>query len=336
MRLKQHKLFAENNFLFIKIVIHVLFWALFIAISLIFVSSDKHWYQNSFFKYLAVVGVVTYANELLFLPLFTKRKAYILFALFLLLIAFLATILYCNLISSCNCNLDYCLSKYLWQTIFPLVFLSLTNVLLRIFQKQKELEASRSKALEMELNFLKSQLNPHILFNNLNTIYSYALEASDKVPDMILNLSSSLKYILNESEASLVPLKKDIAYIDHYIEFMSIRNEGLKIISYEKSLEDTSLKITPLLLITIIENAFKHSSKTSGIPHIAITIVQQEKELTLTCQNDYNADKAVEDSFGIGLANLKKRLNLIYKEAYSLTITTESDHYLVKLTLPLL
>ena len=336
MRLKHYKLFQENNFLFIKIVIHVLFWALFIAISLIFVSSDKHWYQNSFFKYLAVVGSVTYANDLLFLPIFTKRKAYILFALFLMLIAFLATILYCNLISSCNCNLDYCLSKYLWQTIFPLVFLSLTNVLLRIFQKQKELEASRSKALEMELNFLKSQLNPHILFNNLNTIYSYALEASDKVPDMILNLSSSLKYILNESEAPLVPLEKDIAHIDHYIEFMTIRNEGVKTISYEKQLEDTSLKITPLLLITVIENAFKHSNITSGTPHIKITIVQHKNTLTLTCKNHFNPEKTTKDSIGIGLTNLKKRLNLIYKEAYKLNITTDNDNYIVTLSLPLL
>ncbi|NQY06439.1 MAG: histidine kinase, partial [Flavobacteriaceae bacterium] len=270
-----------------------------------------------------------------FLPFFIKRKAYILYSLFVLSISFVATVIYCNLISKCNCNLDTCLSKYLWQTIFPLIFLSFSSLILRVFEKQKELEASKSKALEMELKFLKSQLNPHILFNNLNTIYSYSLEESEKVPEMILNLSDSLKYVLNESENKWVTLEKDLNYIDNYIDFMTLRSEGVKEVTYRNEVGKNDFKITPLLLISIIENAFKHSSSNDKKPAINITISLDKNELNLVVYNDYEENNSSEYSSGIGLVNLKKRLDLMYINRHTLITETIGNIYHVTLKLSL-
>lgn len=325
----------NNNTSFIKLLIHLLFWGLFVSMSLVFVSEDKHWYQHSFLEYLLVVAGITYLNDLLLFPFFIKKKAYFIYGIVVLALSFLATIVYCNIISTCNCNLEFCLSKYMWQTIFPLVFLSFSALLLRVLDKQKELERSKSEHLTSELKFLRSQLNPHILFNNLNTIYSYSLENPDEVPEMILNLSNSLKYVLLESEHQEVDLNKDLAYLDNFMNFMTIRSEGTKTVTYHKTIDDDQYKIAPLLLISIIENAFKHSSKKEGIPEINVTLKIENNTLALHCSNDFDPKKTHQFSNGIGLNNLKKRLKLSYSNRHTLSEDQKNGKYIVELKIQL-
>ncbi|MCT4700056.1 sensor histidine kinase [Tenacibaculum haliotis] len=169
---------------------------------------------------------------------------------------------------------------------------------------------------EMELKFLKSQINPHVLFNNLNTIYSYAIEKPDKAPDLILRLSDNLKHVLYESNAEKVNLEKEIKFIDNYIAFHKIRTEGIKQINYQTSTDNARYEIAPLLLITIIENAFKHSIFNSVID---INIKAEENKLTCSCENHYH-EKSIQSTAAIGLDNLKKRLDLLYKNKYELSI----------------
>jgi LytS/YehU family sensor histidine kinase len=224
-----------------------------------------------------------------------------------------------------------CLSDYLWQTLVPLIFFSFIWMLYRFLDKQDEVEQVKQEHLEMELKFLKSQINPHVLFNNLNTIYSYALEKPNETPELILRLSDNLKHVLYESNAKTISLEKEIQFIDNYIKFQELRTEGVKTISYTKKIESFNHEIAPLLLITIIENAFKHSIMNSNIK---IEITEENGVLECTCENEYDKNETNLESFKIGLQNLDKRLKLIYKNHYEFKIEKQ-DTFKVYLKLEL-
>jgi LytS/YehU family sensor histidine kinase len=246
-------------------------------------------------------------------------------------IAFLGTMLYCYAFAQCGCSFFKCLSDYLWQSLVPLIFFSFIWILYRFIDKQNEVEAVKKEHTEMELKFLKSQINPHVLFNNLNTIYSYALEKPNEVPEMVLMLSDNLKHVLYESNAKTISLKKEIQFIDNYIKFQKLRTEGIKNIHYSTEIDTYTYEIAPLLLITIIENAFKHSTLNS---EIYISLKVENGILECICKNDFNKEKVSTTDFKIGLQNLEKRLELIYKDRYEYKVEkTETFNVLLKLNL---
>jgi len=249
---------------------------------------------------------------------------YLLYVLLIGGIAFLATQLYCNYFAQCGCSIIKCLSDYLWQTLVPLVFFSFIWMLFRFLEKQDEVEAIRKEHTEMELQMLKAQINPHVLFNNLNTVYSYALEKPQEAPDLILRLSDNLKHVLYESNAPKVPLEKELEYIDNYIAFQKIRTENLKKVIYTKNIDNLDHEIAPLLLITLIENAFKHSAPKSDVE---VGIKVENALLTCSCRNKIRTSGAETENPKIGLQNLKKRLSLLYKNKYELNIEENSFFY---------
>lgn len=303
-----------------QILVHILFWMLFVFVSL-FLFSDFYWAQNPFLQYLAILVVIVYTNNLVLLPFFVKRKMFAVYIFVFALISFLATQLYCNVFAQCGCSIMKCLSDYLWQTLVPLVFFSFIWALYRFIDKQEEVETIKKEHTEMELKFLKSQINPHVLFNNLNTIYSYSIEKPEETPELVLMLSDNLKHVLYESNTETISLEKEIHFIDNYIKFQKIRTEGVTKINYIKSLDRLNYQIAPLLLITIIENAFKHNSLNS---EINIEIIVKDGTLDLRCSNAYNDHIKEEKEFKIGLQNLEKRLHLLYKDKHVFKITKEA------------
>ena len=313
-----------------QILVHVLFWLLFILVSL-FIFSDYYWSENPFLQYLSILISIVYINNIVLLPFFIKKKWYLIYVLVFAVISFLATELYCNVFAQCGCSIMKCLSDYLWQTLVPLIFFSFIWMLYRFIDKQEEVEVIKKEHTEMELKFLKSQINPHVLFNNLNTIYSYAIERPDETPELILMLSDNLKHVLYESNSETISLEKEILFIDNYIKFQRLRTEGLKQIFYTTEIDSYKQQIAPLLLITVIENAFKHSTLHSDI-NIAIKV--KNGLLELTCTNDYNKEKVTEAGFKVGLQNLRKRLELIYKKDFEFAIT-KNDVFKVYLRLDL-
>ncbi|WP_412986974.1 sensor histidine kinase [Pontimicrobium sp. IMCC45349] len=224
-----------------------------------------------------------------------------------------------------------CLSDYLWQTLVPLIFFSFVWMLYRYLDKQEEVEAIKLEHTEMELKFLKSQINPHVLFNNLNTIYSYSIEKPQETPELILMLSDNLKHVLYESNSKTISLEKELQFLDNYIKFQKIRTEGVKEISYHVNVDNSMHQIAPLLIITIIENAFKHSIIHSVVD---ININVKNGQLECVCKNKYNKDKTSTSDFRIGLKNLEKRLQLLYKDAHEFEIT-RNDVFKVYLKLNL-
>lgn len=310
--------------------VHILFWMLFVFVSL-FLFSDFYWKENPFLQYLALLVVIVYINNFLLLPFFVRKKLYILYVFVFAAISFLATQLYCYSFAQCGCTVFKCLSDYLWQSLVPLIFFSFVWILYRFIDKQEEVETIKKQHTEMELKFLKSQINPHVLFNNLNTIYSYALEKPKETPELVLMLSENLKHVLYESNEKTISLEKEIHFIDNYIKFQKIRTEGIKQINYSKTIDTIQHYIAPLLLITIIENAFKHSTINSTV-NIHIEVINGV--LNFTCINNFDNEKVNSSDLKIGLQNLEKRLELIYKDAYTLNIN-KTDLFKVTLKLNL-
>lgn len=313
-----------------QVLVHILFWMLFVFVSL-FLFSDFYWKENPFLQYVSILVAIVYLNNFFLLPFFVKKKMYALYVFVFAAISFLATQLYCYAFAQCGCSLVKCLSDYLWQSLVPLIFFSFVWILYRFIDKQEEVETIKKEHTEMELKFLKSQINPHVLFNNLNTIYSYSIEKPNEAPELILMLSDNLKHVLYDSNEKTISLEKEIHFIDNYIKFQKIRTEGVKKIVYKKNLDHLNYKIAPLLLITIIENAFKHSSLNSDI---GVNIKIENDVLNFTCENDFDAKKVTTTDFKIGLKNLEKRLALIYEGKHELNID-KSKRFKVTLKLEL-
>ena len=187
--------------------------------------------------------------------------------------------------------------------------------------------------INIERDFLKSQLNPHFLFNTLNNLYSLSLKKDNKIPDVILNLSDTMSYTLYESNAERVPLTKEIDFIKNYIELEKMRHGTQKNISVTFPTEEDCLgkMIAPLLTFSLIENAFKYGLKNKDKAFVNLKIEIRDDTFTFNIENDYINKFESKKVGGIGLENLKKRLQLIYPEKHNLRITNEENKFLVKL-----
>ena len=325
-----------------KLIIHLFFWVLYFVVVFFlqpyYGNSTVSWIDKIDYELLFMVLGITYLNDQLLLPYFFKNKKYTAYGLIILMLIVLITTIYCYYIIDCSCRYGVCLSQNLWKFVLPIISLSLIWILMSLFEKQKELEQTNKERLKMELKFLKSQINPHVLFNNLNTIYSQAIKGSDAVPDMILMLSDNLKYILYQSESNKVPLEKDIDFIDNYFEFQKMRTQGINNIVYTKDIDSFNYTIAPLLLIGLIENAFKHSSyKEDALSDIVITIKVKDGKLHFVCTNEIDdfQDKSNTEGLQIGLKNIRQRLDLMYKDNYSLEIIKNETNFIADLKITL-
>lgn len=310
----------------VEILIHLLFWTLFVFISL-FVFTPYYWTENPFSQYFFILIIIVYTNNQLLLPLFVKKKWYMLYGIVFIFISVLATQLYCNIFARCGCSIIKCLSDYLWQTLVPLLFFSFIWMLFKFINEQEKLVKITQERTEMELKFLKSQIDPHVLLNNLNTIYAYSIDKPNQTPNLILKLSENLKHVLYETSNELISLEKELQFIENYIDFQKIRTEGVKEVNYQCKFDSDEYRIAPLLLITIIENAFKHSIIHSKID---ITINVENYHLHLKSSNLFYSTKN-ENSQTIGLENLKKRLLLIYPNNHSLSIHKQKNIFTIEL-----
>lgn len=204
---------------------------------------------------------------------------------------------------------------------------------LRAKSRISELETEKVAA---ELKALRAQVNPHFLFNSLNTIYNEALKKSEKAPQLILKLSDMLRYVVDKMDQELVSLEEEVEYLKNFIEMHKERLNDPSQVRYKISGDVNSLKIAPLLLLNFVENTFKHADLTEENAFISINISTQEKALTLTCANSFYDDVSQQsNSFGSGIENAKRRLELAYPDRHSLHIEKEENIYHLKLKLEL-
>jgi sensor histidine kinase YesM len=193
----------------------------------------------------------------------------------------------------------------------------------------------RKQQLLAEVNNLKSQIAPHFLFNTLNNLYGLAVEKSDKLPNLMLRLSDLLRHSLYETQKTLVPITEEISVLKSYVELESIRLENNLKLTIENTIpEKNEYQIAPLILIVFIENAFKHSKMvTSAAVSIDIDMRMENDIFTLTVRNNYNRQRENSEN-GIGLANVKRRLEVLYPQ-HALSIEKNDSYFTTILQLPL-
>ncbi len=235
-------------------------------------------------------------------------------------------------------------------TRFPGIFLNLLSAMPTItilagfkfawdaLHKQRELESLQSAVKESELLYLKSQINPHFLFNNLNNLYAYAVEQSPKTPEIILEISGILRYMLYECREEYVPLAKEVEHLQNFINISAMQIEDRGEVNFKTHNIQGNYPIAPLILSVFIENAFKHSA-SSQTDKILIDVslnLSLSETLIFECSNTFMTDTNTQDlSKGIGLENVKKRLSLLYPDAHKLSISIEENTYTVTLLLEL-
>jgi hypothetical protein len=184
-----------------------------------------------------------------------------------------------------------------------------------------------------ELSYLKLQVNPHFLFNTLNSIYSLALEKSDKTPSAIVKLSELMRYVTSEVNDDFVPLQKEVNYISNYIELQRIRLGETASIDFSITGAITHQQIAPLLLIPFIENAFKFGVNPEEQSHIRISLIIKSDQVLLSIYNKkVKLDKCVRTN-GTGLKNVRQRLELIYPTSHTLSIRESDRDFSVELIL---
>jgi LytS/YehU family sensor histidine kinase len=201
---------------------------------------------------------------------------------------------------------------------------------------QSQLQANQ---LSTEIKFLKSQINPHFLFNTLNNLFSMAQEkGNDELADGISKLSGMMRYMIYDSNANGVPLNKEIAYLEDCITLNKLRyaDDEVKVI-FGHPAQTGNAAIAPMLFIPFVENAFKHGVSIGHTSDIDISIVLSDHRLFFTCINPkYSAIKKMEDEkSGIGLENVKRRLDLLYPGKHNLQINEDEGKYIVKLEIDL-
>jgi len=204
---------------------------------------------------------------------------------------------------------------------------------------QKKLKLLEKENLEQQLEYLKYQINPHFFMNTLNNIHALVDIDSEKAKETILELSKMMRFVLYEGNKEGVPLSKEFEFIRTYVQLMRLRYTDKVKITLDLPTEAPDKTVPPLMLISFIENAFKHgiSYQHDSFIDIKVEISHPSPLIThllFSCRNS-KADKPNEEKGGVGLANVKQRLNLLYDNNYTLNIQDETDVYNVELTIPL-
>ena len=213
---------------------------------------------------------------------------------------------------------------------FKLLKLNLEHSKTNVKLEGKILE-TQLKLKEQELNYLKMQIHPHFLFNTLNTMYGFALKKADETPEMILKLSNLLDYLLYQVDKPFVSLKDEINHIEDYVSLEHMRfNETLHV-NITKKISSDTIEVAPMLFIPFVENSFKHGAITNGTLNINITIEANENKILFKIENSCTKDSNYND--GLGLENIKKRLELLYPNLYKLNITNSDASFKVELQL---
>ena len=220
---------------------------------------------------------------------------------------------------------------------FQLVFIFLAigaRSIIRSNDIQFQLQEEKRKTAEAELTWLKHQLNPHFLFNTLNNISSLTQIDPDRAQESIGQLSDTLRYALYDTDVDKVPLSGEVAFMDNYIHLMQLRCNELTELTTDWQLPAADVKIAPLLFISPIENAFKHGVNARMKSFVHIGLHPEGKDLVFTCENSL-FEKTGEDHIGsgIGMENLKRRLELIYPDAYSYEHDEKAGAYSVRIVL---
>lgn len=217
------------------------------------------------------------------------------------------------------------------------IFSTVLKIISDWLRQQRKMNKLITQNMKSELDFLRSQINPHFLFNTLNSLYALTLKKDDRAPTIVLQLSDMMRYMLYESNEQKVTLSKEIEYIKNYLELEKLRHGGNVDIEFELIGEVKDQKITPLLFIPFIENCFKHGvNKSVDKSFVKLRLKIEQSKIWFTILNSIPTDIVPlegDQVGGIGLSNIKRRLKLLYPGDHHLEIRDLDKEYIVNLTL---
>jgi LytS/YehU family sensor histidine kinase len=224
-------------------------------------------------------------------------------------------------------------------TFLVVSFSSIFKIISDWIRHQRDRKELETESMQSELRFLRSQINPHFLFNTLNNLYALTLKKSDKAPEIVLKLSEMMRYMLYECNEKRVFLSKEVNYIRNYLDLERLRQSKSVDISFEVNGNVNNQKIAPLMFIPFLENSFKHGASnhlSDGFVHIKLDIEDNKVHLFIeNSKPEIPVRHHGKRSGGIGLVNVKRRLKLLYPEQYRLKIEERPGSYRVDLTLSL-
>ena len=218
------------------------------------------------------------------------------------------------------------------MAIFFMVFTvgTCVAVIQRWLKTEEHRKETESEKLNTELSFLKSQINPHFFFNTLNNIYSLAIVKSEKTAPAVMKLSSIMRYILTETNNDFVPLQNEVDFTKNYIELQQVRLTEKTTVNFDVIGNVENKNIAPLLFIPFVENAFKYGISTKSTSEINIHIESLDNKIIFTSSNSIvKSENNMMENTGIGINNVKRRLELMYSDKHVLTNTIKDNIYLV-------
>ncbi len=344
-----------------SVVIHILIWVFFLVTSSTQIYLKIGFVPNDFIVRSTVLIIAFYLNYIVFVPKLLLSKKIPLYFIVLLAFSFLFMFAMEEMLPKPQFGVPHHAQNFkvpinpnieppkapssFWfsfRGFFPsgglllLIFALSTSIRLGIewFKSEKQRVLAESQKVTSELSFLKAQLNPHFLFNSLNSIYSLAHKQSKDTTNAIVLLSDLMRYMIYEANKELVPLQRETEYIKNYIDLQLLRlkdSSDVKINIHG----DLNYQIEPLLLISFIENAFKYGTDFKGKTHITIKISIENGLLNLYVFNTISHQQPKNENSGIGLQNIKNRLELLYPNQHTFNIKNEKKSYEVNLTLKL-
>ncbi|ARS42831.1 histidine kinase [Sphingobacteriaceae bacterium GW460-11-11-14-LB5] len=342
--------FSKRSVSLKYVLIHVAYWLL---ITGFFIYEKKYLiYKASMPYFVACVSgrivllmIIAYLNLHYFLPRFLLKKRYFAYFGWVLIsvIGYLTAqslfdyYLYGYVVGPMrNSHLMESLSYNFFSTLWYLGLMLALKLSIDWYGQQLIIQKITVEKLNAELNFLRAQVNPHFLFNVLNNLYALTLKKSELAPDVVLKLSEMMEYMLYDSNDEKVLLEKEISYLHNYIELERLRFSGAANIVLNSDATLNGEEIAPLLLLPLVENAFKHGlSKQTESSWLRINIGLKGSILSFLIENAKPSSISDKRNGGIGLINLRNRLELLYPNQHQLEIEDKNNIFSVKLIIEL-
>jgi len=327
----------------LEILIHVFFWVAYFLFPYLEYQGKLYFTFNfqAGFLNLAFAMVLVYLVYFWVLPEFLNDGSKLSIILVVVPLIFAWAYFNCwleNFVNPCHCSEELCMISRVVRYLILCGVFSLFYLYKQYQRKERELETVRKEKHLSELEALKAQINPHFILNTLNAIYSHSVIEDVPKPhsDLIHQFSESLQYVVYEGRKNTVPLERELAHIENFIALQQLRLEDKVVVNFEKEVSNSSLPIAPLILITYIENAFKHTNDLVGTKHqIDITIKEKDGVLSFRCSNPNPTAQIKFENKGVGLKNASQRLELIYPSSHEIRIDLSDDFFVVDLSIDL-
>lgn len=331
-----------------RVLQHILFWSLSFYILVRFFAYEATISRaDVVYTILFHLSLLTtvYINLFILIPKFLKQGKYVIY-LILLIITLTGGVWLndatFNYIGDWLFPSYYFISYYEWRDLaqFMLIYLVSTTLLklskawFWVNEAESRLKQLQSEKLDAELNALKAQLDPHFLFNSLNSLYSLALEGDVRTPEAILKLSHNMRYMLYECNAPQVTLIKEIEYLRNYLDLQRLRSQAHHIINFHTDISNPRQPVAPLIFIPFVENAFKHGDRKE----IDIQLIAKEKTLNFSVRNLKKTEQPEleQTHSGIGLQNIRRRLELLYPNHHLLNIEINNSFFIIHLQIDII